>query len=120
MLDVSDGLLGDLAHILERSGTGAIVDTAALPLSPLIDIGAPPGLARRCLLAGGDDYELLFSAPASAHGAIAALADHLDLPFSRIGTITANTGALLLRDADGRTAPANPAGYDHFAPRTER
>ena len=119
MLDVSDGLLGDLAHILERSAVGAVLDLAALPLDPLREAGADEALARRCLFAGGDDYELLFTAPPSARDALAALGHRLHLPLHRIGTLTPaasrQPGELLLREADGRCAPLAARGYDHFA-----
>jgi thiamine-monophosphate kinase len=115
MLDVSDGLLGDLRHILERSGVGAIVEQSALPLAALPATGVPPELARRCLLAGGDDYELLFTAPASQRTPLAALSARLALPFSRIGRITAEAGSLLMEDAGGRRFVPSECGYDHFA-----
>lgn len=115
MLDVSDGLVGDLAHILAASGVGAIVEIEALPLVALLASGIEPALAQRCVLAGGDDYELLFTAPPAQREAIAAIAAGLALPFSRIGSITANAGKLLLRDADGREHPPAERGFDHFA-----
>ncbi|NMG66486.1 thiamine-phosphate kinase [Azoarcus indigens] len=115
MLDVSDGLLGDLGHILERSDVGAQVELDALPLPPLTQHGIDPVLARRCVLAGGDDYELLFTAPPAQRDAIAAVAEHLALPLSRIGTTTATPGELLLRESDGRFIPPLLGGYDHFA-----
>lgn len=115
MLDVSDGLLGDLRHILERSGVGAVIETAALPLAPLRATGADDALIRRCLLSGGDDYELLFTAPPARRDTIAALAARLGLPLTRIGRITAASGQLLLEESDGlQHAPAQ-GGYDHFA-----
>lgn len=111
-IDVSDGLLGDLGHILERSQVGGEVRIGALP--PL-----PPGVdeeaALDALLAGGDDYELLFAAPASASPAIAGIAARLALPLTRIGRIIdAPAGVLNVLDADNR--PFEPArrGYDHF------
>ncbi len=115
MLDVSDGLLGDLGHILERSGVGAVIDVAALPLPALLATGADPALARRCLLAGGDDYELLFAAPTGARDTLAALSARLTLPLHRIGTLVADTGALQLRETNGTLTPAACSGYDHFA-----
>jgi len=115
MLDVSDGLLGDLRHILERSGVGAILVADALPLAALRAMGAAPELARRCLLAGGDDYELLFTAPAAHRDAVTAHSQRLALPFTRIGQVSAEAGELLIEEADGgRTAP-DRGGYDHFA-----
>lgn len=115
MLDVSDGLLGDLAHILEASAVGAIVDVAALPLDALRATGANAAIARRCLLSGGDDYELLFAAPASARPALTELSTSLSLPLHRIGQITGQAGVCLLREPDGTLAPAGASGYDHFA-----
>ncbi len=115
MLDVSDGLVGDLGHILECSGVGALLDAAALPLASLLATGVAPRVVRRCLLAGGDDYELLFSAPPSARRALAALQSSLDLPLNRIGTLTPDAGQLLIREADGTLRAPDSRGYDHFA-----
>ncbi|TAH47564.1 MAG: thiamine-phosphate kinase [Betaproteobacteria bacterium] len=114
MLDVSDGLLGDLGHILERSAVGAVVEVAALPLAPLLATGADAALARRCLLSGGDDYELLFTAPPAQRPAIQAIGRRLDLPLHRIGQLSGEPGALLLRETDGRLHPSAATGYDHF------
>lgn len=115
MLDISDGLLGDLGHILERSGVGAIVDVERLPLDALRACGADAALARRCLLAGGDDYELLFAAPPAARAAIAGIATRLGLALHRIGTLSDRAGELWLREADGRLLASTARGYDHFA-----
>jgi thiamine-monophosphate kinase len=115
MLDVSDGLLGDLGHILERSAVGAILDEADLPMAALLATGAEPALARRCLLSGGDDYELLFAAPAAQHEAVAALGQSLGLALHRIGQLTGHAGELRLRDTAGRLSPLAAAGFDHFA-----
>jgi thiamine-monophosphate kinase len=115
MLDVSDGLLGDLRHILERSGMGATIDVAALPLTTLLSYGISPESARAALCGGGDDYELAFTAPPARRAAIAALATRLDLAFTRIGTITPACDTLLLREPDGRLTPAGRTGYDHFS-----
>jgi len=115
MLDVSDGLLGDLRHILERSGVGAVLAADALPLAPLHATGAPPASARRCLLTGGDDYELLFTAPAARRDAVTALSPRLALPFTRIGQVSAAAGELLIEESDGRRTAPGRGGYDHFA-----
>ena len=114
MLDVSDGLLGDLAHILERSGVGAEVDEAALPLAPLIAACGDPTRAFQACTAGGDDYELLFSAPALRRDDVLALSARLDLPLHRIGHLTDAPGQLKLRRADGRLDNLTVSGYDHF------
>ena len=114
MLDVSDGLLGDLGHILEYSGTGAIIDVGALPLAALRETGADEALARRCLLGGGDDYELLFTAPAARRADVDAISTSLGLALHRIGTLTPEPATLWLRQRDGRLVPGTRSGYDHF------
>lgn len=116
MLDVSDGLTGDLGHILEASNVGAVVDLESVPCSSVLAArlaGTDRALALQCLLAGGDDYELCFTAARGASTPIAAIARELGLPLTRIGAI-AEAGGLVVRDARG--APlALPRAYDHFA-----
>jgi len=115
-LDVSDGLTGDLGHILERSDVGAIVDLAAVPRSAALGtkiVGAERGLALACLLAGGDDYELCFCALPAVRARIDEIAASLALPLTRIGAITAR-GGLVVRDEHGMPLPALPRAFDHF------
>jgi thiamine-monophosphate kinase len=109
-LDVSDGLLADLGHILETSQVGAEIHAAALPLSPAAR--AQPG-ARDAALAGGDDYELLFTAAPERRPRIAALARELTLPLTRIGRIEA-VGGLRALDEDGREISTAQTGWQHF------
>ncbi|MBL8491985.1 MAG: thiamine-phosphate kinase [Rhodocyclaceae bacterium] len=113
-IDVSDGLLGDLGHILAASGVGAELDLAAMPAAALA--AAPdPDLGRHCLLAGGDDYELLFTAPADRSPLIDALSGQLGLPLTRIGSLVADhPGESIVRDRDGRPVTLGRTGYDHF------
>ncbi len=109
-LDVSDGLLADLGHILETSDVGAELFADRLPLSPAArDL---PG-ARAAALAGGDDYELLFTAAAERHTDISALARNLDLALTPIGRIHAEAGLRVL-DAAGHEIHAARAGWQHF------
>lgn len=116
-IDVSDGLLADLGHILERSGVGAIVDVAALPRDGLDRCCDDADLVRDCLLAGGDDYELIFTAAAERRDDIDLLAKRLGLPLTRIGSIADEpAGTLHLREADGSLSVPARRGYDHFAP----
>ncbi len=116
-LDLSDGLTGDLAHLLEASQVGAEIALAALPLTPALAqrlAGAERMLALTCALAGGDDYELCFTAPAAMRGRIAASAQALALPLTRIGVITAAPG-LVVQDELGDALSALPRAWDHFA-----
>nr|WP_142803821.1 thiamine-phosphate kinase [Tepidiphilus sp. J10] len=120
MLDVSDGLLGDLRHLLERSAPPLLtaeIEVARLPLAPLIAGGAPPERARTALLAGGDDYELLFTAAPGSRDRIILLGRELDLPLSRIGRIvsTEQPPIVLIEPDERRTLP-EVLGYDHFRP----
>ncbi|HUY01964.1 MAG TPA: thiamine-phosphate kinase [Rhodocyclaceae bacterium] len=112
-IDVSDGLLADLGHILERSGVAATVHLDRLPGAAL---GACPDqvLARDCLLAGGDDYELLFAAAPGHHAEIAALAGELGLALTCIGSIVPGN-SLTLQDVGGRAVAVPHRGFDHFA-----
>ncbi len=114
-IDVSDGLLADIGHICERSGLAADIAFESLPRAAL-EACDDVDLARQCLLAGGDDYELAFAAPHECREKILALGERLDLPLSRIGRFRAGTaGEVLLRDADGRPMPVAQRGFDHFA-----
>jgi thiamine-monophosphate kinase len=115
-IDISDGLTGDLGHILEASSVGATVELASLPRSPALDrrlSGAERSLALECLLAGGDDYELCFTAPASAETPLQDLSRELALPLARIGRID-QSRELILRDERGQTLPTPPRAFDHF------
>ncbi len=111
-LDVSDGLLADLGHLLQRSGVAGEVWAGQLPSHPWL---CAQGLATLpCLAAGGDDYELCFTAPPRHHAAIAALAAPLGLPLSCIGRIVPGQGCRLL-DTRGQPIILEREGYDHFA-----
>lgn len=124
-IDVSDGLLGDLGHILKQSGVGATVDTEVA--INLIASYAEYTRARDQInteiqaeqwlgwaLAGGDDYELLFTAPAAARTLVAAAADISQTPVTRIGHIGLEHG-LRLVDGDGQYVPNTYSSFDHFA-----
>jgi thiamine-monophosphate kinase len=116
-IDISDGLTGDLAHILERSKVGAVVELAAVPRSKALagKFGsAEHALALDCLLAGGDDYELLFAAPPSSARRIAEISTQLSLPLTRIGSMTKQAG-LVVMDERGVPLAALPHAFDHFA-----
>ena len=114
-IDVSDGLLADIGHILERSALAADIEFDCLPRA-VFETGVDAALAQQCLVAGGDDYELAFAAPPERRGNIEALAARLRLPLTRIGRLRAGpTAELVLRDTAGRPMPAARRGFDHFA-----
>lgn len=114
-IDVSDGLLADIGHVLERSSVAADIDFDRLPRAAL-EVNAPADLARQCLLGGGDDYELSFAAPPDRRTDIEALAARLGLLLTRIGALRTGPAAeLVLRDAAGRPLPSAKRGFDHFA-----
>ena len=115
-IDVSDGLAGDLAHILERSGVGATIEYERIPRTKFFSELKDPELEKNCVLSGGDDYELLFTAPHEHRGELDALGRELALPLTRIGTIHGGDSRLEVRDAQGRPL-AHRGGYDHFGGR---
>ncbi len=114
-IDVSDGLAGDLGHILERSEAGALVYYEKLPKHGAFSGLNDPALERDCVLSGGDDYELLFTAPQSARPEVEALARELALPLARVGSIQAGEAKLTVLDASGKPMPTR-GGFDHFLP----
>lgn len=114
-IDISDGLLADLGHILERSNLGAEIHFDALPAHPALAPLLDQPWARDCLLAGGDDYELCFTAAAERQDEIMAIGKRLGLHLSRIGRITESDSALALLDAAGQPMSTEKSGYDHFA-----
>lgn len=115
-IDISDGFLADLRHLLVASGLSAEVLWEALPRSLAQRSCANEILARDCVLAGGDDYELCFTAPPSMHGDIAALSQRLGLPLSRVGLLRAGSaGEVAVLDREGRTIEVERFGFDHFA-----
>ncbi len=113
-IDVSDGLLADLGHILEASGIGAEVAWQAIPRAAAIAACRDQEFARDCVLAGGDDYELVFTAPPFRRAEIEAIGKELGIVLSRIGVCVPGKAAVSLRDAAGATLPV-PRGFDHFA-----
>ena len=113
-IDVSDGFAQDLGHILERSACGALVHYDRLPKCRAFARVAQPKLERQCVLAGGDDYELIFTAPQRARAAIEDVARETGVPLARVGTIRAGASTLSIADGQGNEIPV-ARGFDHFA-----
>ena len=111
-IDVSDGLLGDIAHVLRRSQVGAEVQVDALPRSDMLR-AMPEALQRTCTLAGGDDYELVFTAPPQRSAQVAQAAQAARTEVTRIGGITEADG-LRLVDRGGRVLANTFVSFDHF------
>lgn len=110
-IDISDGLLADLGHILERSRVGAKLDVESLPI---VDDVVEKDVAQHYALCGGDDYELCFTAHDSSRDVLAALSEQLDLPLTRIGRVCVELGCKVC-DASGAEMKLVKGGYDHFA-----
>lgn len=113
-IDVSDGLAQDLGHVLRESNVGARLHLHDLPRSAALAAWPDQDQALQALLAGGDDYELVFSAPASQRHAIDALADRLALPLTRFGEVVEGTQVTWL-DAADQAWTQLPSGYRHFS-----
>jgi thiamine-monophosphate kinase len=123
--DISDGLQGDLGHILERSGVGATLETdVALQLpAAFAALAAKVTPADRAafdramlghVLSGGDDYELVFTAPVQQAAAVQAAARQSGTPVTRIGRIEAQPGLRLL-DGKGQALQLQLQSFDHFS-----
>ena len=111
-IDVSDGLLGDLGHILRRSKVGASLQADALPKSVLL-AAQPLDIRREMGLAGGDDYELVFTAPQAKRHAVQEAATLANTQVTRIGSIEREPGLRLL-DAQGAPLATSFTSFDHF------
>jgi len=112
-IDISDGLAADLGHILERSHMAGVIELPRVPRSRLVDRKLPAAVALRALLAGGDDYELCFTAPAERHAEVLAIGTRVGVAVTRVGRIETGSG-LTVRDAEGKGVDIGTAGWDHF------
>ena len=110
-IDISDGLLGDLGHILQASQVGAALQFTRLPVTAgYLD----DPIARECVVAGGDDYELCFTASVDRHEAVRAAGAQTSVAVTHIGHVTASAGLSVL-DAKGEPMSFKKTGYDHFS-----
>lgn len=112
-IDISDGLLADLQHILDASGVGAEVRMDGLPLSEHYRAAADDDQLYRSALSGGDDYELLFTVPKPGQAELDRLAEESEYPLTCIGEITEGNNIRCL-DAHGNEYTPDHLGFDHF------
>jgi thiamine-monophosphate kinase len=116
-IDVSDGLVADLGHICERSRVASVVEFDRIPASAVMKRHLERSAARQALLAGGDDYELVFTAGRARRDAIRRLSRRLRLKLTRIGRIARRRGSgalVTVLDAAGRPIATRRKGYEHF------
>ncbi|MCC8362534.1 thiamine-phosphate kinase [Lysobacter sp. A6] len=113
-IDVSDGLLADLGHVCVASGVGAELEVDALPASDALRAGFGGDARRHLQAAGGDDYEVCFTAPEAARDAIATIARNVGIAVTRIGRIVDGQRVSAF-DADGNEWHPASAGWRHFS-----
>lgn len=112
-LDLSDGLAGDLRHILRASHAGAVLDLDLLPVSSLLSADCPQQDVWQLALGGGDDYELCFTVAPEQELAILGLANQINLPLTRVGVIVAGEPDIAWR-YQGQPYSFSVQGWDHF------
>jgi thiamine-monophosphate kinase len=115
-IDVSDGLAGDLRHIAERSELGAVVHYADIPRPAAFAKLSDEKLERDCVLSGGDDYELLFTAARERRTELEALSRELDIALTRIGSAHKGAADVVVLDVHQKPM-AYRGGFDHFGGR---
>jgi thiamine-monophosphate kinase len=113
-IDVSDGLLADLTHICRLSGVGATLDLGSLPVSSIGAKHIASDEGRTAIVAGGDDYELCFTAHPNSRESIQDLTNVLGVPITRVGQVKRGKGVSLLGN-DGKAVKIDGRGYDHFS-----
>lgn len=113
-IDVSDGLLADLCHVCRASRVGAVLDVDALPASDALRGAFDRDMLRALQSAGGDDYELCFTAAKTTRLAVESALFACDVPATRIGRITADAEVIQLHDAEGVAWSPPRRGYEHF------
>lgn len=113
-IDVSDGLLADLGHLCERSRLAAEIDWPSVPRAPAL-ASLSERDAQRAALAGGDDYELCFTAPSTQRPSVLAAGAKAGVAVTRIGRMLAGAPQVSVRDAQGGAITLEQQGFDHFA-----
>ncbi|ADO49640.1 thiamine-phosphate kinase [[Enterobacter] lignolyticus] len=113
-IDLSDGLISDLGHILTASRCGARIDLDALPFSAAMQRHVAPEQALRWALSGGEDYELCFTVPELNRGALEVAIGNLNMPYTCIGQISADVEGMHFQ-REGKAVMLDWKGYDHFA-----
>jgi thiamine-monophosphate kinase len=112
-IDVSDGLAGDLQHILNRSRVAATVQYEEIPRPAVFQTLNDRELEKDCVLSGGDDYELLFTVARDRRKEVESLSRELKVPLTRIGSIRSGEPRLVIVDAGGNPMSFR-GGFDHF------
>jgi thiamine-monophosphate kinase len=113
-IDLSDGLIGDLGHILQRSNVAATIRIDKIPFRPELQSYLAQPLGKQALLAGGDDYELCFTAAPQHTQAIQAIGERLRLPLTPVGEIIAGAGLVVI-DEDDKPLDLSLKSFDHFS-----
>ena len=119
MIDLSDGLAQDLRRLCLESGTGAVIEEAAIPVDPAARaiMGRERGIA--CALFGGEDYELLFAARPRHARAVARVARGIRMPIARVGEVLQRRRGITILTSAGRYQDLPAGGFEHF-PRRRR
>lgn len=113
-IDISDGLLADLGHIAERSEVAIDIVADRLPVTSALRACSDVELRWQCIGAGGDDYEIAFTAPRSQHAAVDRIGVELGLALTCIGSVIPGEPVVTLRDSAGMPMKMARTGYDHF------
>lgn len=117
MLDLSDGLAGDAAHMAAASGVCVVLDQAAVPVHDIVARTLPPGEALRLALSGGEDYELLFAArPGEVEESVASFEKAFGCALRRVGSAGEGEG-VFIRERSGAVRPLGAGGFQHFRDR---